>query len=64
MAILAGDGLLNYAFETALKAFDIEPVNPNLGKAMQVLGSSAMLYLSVPVFELFFAMIQEILTGL
>ena len=28
MGILAGDGLLNYAFETALKAFDLEPENP------------------------------------
>ena len=25
MGILAGDGLLNYAFETAVKAFEIEP---------------------------------------
>lgn len=44
MAILAGDGLLNYAFETALKAFDIEPVNPNLGKALQVLARKAGIY--------------------
>lgn len=44
MAILAGDGLLNFAFETALKAFDIEPVNPNLGKALQVLARKAGIY--------------------
>ena len=44
MAILAGDGLLNYAFETALKAFDIEPTNQNIGKAMQVLAKKAGIY--------------------
>ena len=44
MAILAGDGLLNYAFETALKAFDIEPQNPNLGKALQILAKKAGVY--------------------
>ena len=37
MGILAGDGLLNYAFETAVKAFEIEPGNANIGKALQVL---------------------------
>ena len=44
MAILAGDGLLNYAFETALKAFDVEPGNPYIGKAMQVLAKKAGIY--------------------
>jgi len=44
MAILAGDGLLNYAFETALTAFDREPVNPVIGKAMQVLAKKAGVY--------------------
>ncbi len=44
MAILAGDGLLNYAFETALKAFDLEPANPAIGKAMQVLAKKAGVY--------------------
>ena len=44
MAILAGDGLLNYAFETALKAFDKEPTNPALGRAMQVLAKKAGVY--------------------
>ena len=44
MAILAGDGLLNYAFETALKAFDMEPVNPRIGKALQVLAKKAGVY--------------------
>ena len=44
MAILAGDGLLNYAFETALKAFDIEPSNQRIGKAMQILAKKAGIY--------------------
>ena len=44
MAILAGDGLLNYAFETALKAFDVEPGNQHIGKAMQVLAKKAGIY--------------------
>ena len=44
MAILAGDGLLNYAFETALKAFDIEPENSNIPKALQVLAKKAGVY--------------------
>jgi geranylgeranyl diphosphate synthase type II len=37
MAILAGDALLNLAYETAAKAFDMEPDNPRIGKAFQVL---------------------------
>ena len=44
MAILAGDGLLNYAFEVALKAFDIEPANQNIGRAMQILAKKAGIY--------------------
>ena len=44
MAILAGDGLLNFAFETALKAFDLEPANPNIGRALQVLARKAGIY--------------------
>ena len=44
MAILAGDGLLNYAFETALKAFDMEPSNPLIGKALQVFAKKAGIY--------------------
>ena len=37
MAILAGDGLLNLAYETASKGFEMEPCNPAVGKAMAVL---------------------------
>lgn len=44
MAILAGDALLNYAFETALKAFDMDSPHPQIGKAMQVLAKKAGIY--------------------
>ncbi len=37
MAILAGDALLNLAYETASEAVDMEPGNPYIGKAIQVL---------------------------
>ncbi len=37
MAILAGDALLNLAYETAARAFDLEPSNPHIGRAFQVL---------------------------
>ena len=37
MAILAGDALLNLAYETAAKAFEMEPGNPAVGKAFTVL---------------------------
>ena len=44
MGILAGDALLNFAFETALKAFDMEPMNANIGRALQVLAGKAGIY--------------------
>lgn len=37
MAILAGDALLNHAYQTACKAFMLDPVNPGIGKAMSIL---------------------------
>ena len=43
MGILAGDGLLNFAFETATKAFNIE-INENTAKAVQILGNKAGIY--------------------
>lgn len=47
MAVLAGDGLLNYAFETAASAFDMAK-NPEdyrkIGRAMQVLAGKAGIY--------------------
>ena len=40
MAILAGDALLNYAFETACKALDVEGADPaRVAKALRVLSS-------------------------
>ncbi len=44
MAVLAGDGLLNYAFETALKASDIDPGNPHIIPALRILANSSGLY--------------------
>ena len=45
MGILAGDALLNFAFETAAKAFDLYPEQSlRIGKAMQVLGRKAGIY--------------------
>ena len=45
MAVLTGDALLNYAFETAAKAFDMEPERSLvIGKALQVLGKKAGIY--------------------
>lgn len=37
--ILAGDGLLNYAYETASRAFLMEPENPMIGKAIGILAA-------------------------
>jgi geranylgeranyl diphosphate synthase type II len=45
MGILAGDALLNYAFETAAKAFDLEPDQAlRIGKALAVLAGKAGVY--------------------
>ncbi len=44
MGILAGDALLNYAFETAAEAFDDEEVNLSYLKAYQVLAKKAGAY--------------------
>lgn len=44
MGILTGDALLNYAFETATLAFDIEPDSRNIGKALRVLANKAGVY--------------------
>lgn len=42
--ILAGDALLNYAYETAALAFDMEPENPGIGRAFQILTRKAGIY--------------------
>ena len=44
MGILAGDGLLGYAFETAAKAFELEPANNQIGKALSVLAQKSGIY--------------------
>ena len=45
MAILTGDALLNYAFETAVKAFVLEPeASLTIGNAIRVLGEKAGIY--------------------
>ena len=44
MGILAGDALLNYAFETAAEAFSDENVNPSYLRAYQVLAKKAGAY--------------------
>lgn len=45
MGILAGDALLNYAFETAASAFDIEPdASLKIGRAIRILSGKAGIY--------------------
>lgn len=45
MGILAGDALLNFAFETAAKAFTMHPQKSlEIGKALQVLAGKAGIY--------------------
>lgn len=44
MGILCGDALLNYAFETASYAFELDGANPNIGKALGVLAKKAGVY--------------------
>ncbi len=45
MGILTGDGLLNYAFEMAVRAFDIVPQKSlEIGKALQVLARKSGIY--------------------
>ncbi len=44
MGILAGDALLNYAYETAAKAFLWEPENKRLGEAFALLAGKAGVY--------------------
>lgn len=44
MGILAGDGLLNYAFETAAKAFSLPEADGRAGRALQILAGKAGIY--------------------
>ena len=45
IGILTGDALLNYAFETASKAFDLSPLDSyNIGKAIQFMSCKSGIY--------------------
>jgi len=44
MGILAGDGLLNYAYETACHAFDMDSNPAVVGRAMQILTQKTGIY--------------------
>ena len=44
MGILAGDGLLNLAYETAARAFMMEPDNPHIGRAIGGLAGKSGIY--------------------
>ena len=44
MAILAGDALLNFAFETACQGFSVKPGDANVEKAFAVLAKKAGIY--------------------
>lgn len=44
MGILAGDALLNYAYETAARAFALEPDNRKVGRAFSILAQKAGVY--------------------
>lgn len=44
MAILAGDALLNLAYETVSKAFELEPANPAVGRAFGILAAKTGIY--------------------
>ncbi len=44
LGILAGDALLNYAFEIAASAFELDEDLPLVGKAIQVMGRKAGIY--------------------
>lgn len=44
MGILSGDALLNYAYETACKAFVMEPENKRIGQALLILTQKTGIY--------------------
>lgn len=44
MGILAGDGLLNYAFETAVKAFEVSNEYEKIGQALKILSYKAGIF--------------------
>lgn len=44
LGVLSGDALLNYAYETASKAFSMEPDQPRVGKAFTILTNKTGIY--------------------
>ncbi len=44
LAILAGDGLLNFAFETAMKSFELDADAKKVARALKVLATKAGIY--------------------
>lgn len=44
VGVLSGDALLNYAYETACRAFLMEPENPRIGQALLVLTGKTGIY--------------------
>lgn len=44
LGILSGDALLNYAYETAARDFEIEPANPRIGQAFRILTAKTGIY--------------------
>lgn len=44
LGVLSGDALLNYAYETASKAFLMEPENPQIGRAFGILTGKTGIY--------------------
>lgn len=44
MGILAGDGLLNYAYECMSRAFDIEPENPKVGQVLGIMAKKTGIF--------------------
>lgn len=44
VGVLSGDALLNYAYETACKAFLMEPENPRIGQALLALTGKTGIY--------------------
>ena len=44
LGILSGDALLNYAYETAVQAFELEPESTRIGKALAILSRKTGVY--------------------
>ena len=44
MGVLSGVSLLNYAYETAVQAFELEPENTRIGKALAILSRKTGVY--------------------